>query len=433
MVDGVNIAGYTKQLCAITAASFNGVFRNVYAEGLFKVGYVSGLATVSFEDCQLNFSTDNPGLPYPDFILLGNAASFHSCMLRHYVGAKGMRLVLSNTNDRFDNGIMNEPPVTAAMGNCGDCAAPHFNNVVMYYSGGVLGSGNTSMITTAGKVFLLANGVGPDPVYYGNSYLFRDPYSIDLLYKFTYNNTCERVVQLSGTPALHVDISKWTAWFKLDNSTETSLLRPGDFILTAGMPCQDQFTKQIANAYPVGYIESIDHDVVHLRNLAYGIRDGMKLSLVMDYYVYQNSPFTGDIAAGSNTLTNVQGMFPVVGDRLDIPMLPSGTFVTAVDPSGKTIHFSNANNTGRSYNDYTVVNGYPLIEMHSACDLPTLQRSHKTLLGGAEFYQYQPMNKGASDPAWLLGPAYNARYKNFNTLIQGDTSLHKLKYSLASP
>jgi hypothetical protein len=199
------------------------------------------------------------------------------------------------------------------------------------------------------------------------------------------------------------------------------------------MRCQDQFTSQVANAYPVGYIESIDRDIVHLRNLAYGIREGMKLSLLMDYYVYENTPFTGDMAAGSNTLTNVQGMFPVAGDRLDMPMLPTGTYVTSIDTAAKTIRFSNANTSGRSFNDYTVANGYPHIEMHSAYDLPTLQRARKTLLGGADLYLYQPMGKGSSDPAWLLGPGYSARYKNLNTLIQGDTSLHKLKFTLVSP
>jgi len=434
MVDGVNIAGNTKQLCAINAASFNGVFRNVYGEGLFRLGYVDGLATLSFEDCQLNFTPNNPGMPYPDFILLGNAASFHGCMLRHYTGKKGMRLVLSGTDDRFDNGSMNEPPVAAAMGNCGNCPTPHFNNVVMYYSNGILGSGNNGVITTAGVLFSQANGLGAsEPVYPGNSYLFHNPYGgVDIIYKFTYDYTYERSVQLSGTPVLHVDKSKWTAWFKLDNGTEAALLQPGDFILTAGMHCQDQFTNQIANAYPVGYIESIDHDIVHLRNLAYGIREGMKLQLLMDYYVYENIPFTGDMAAGSNTLKNVQGVFPVVGDRLDMPMLPSGTYVTAVDTSAKTVRFSNANNNGKPFNDYTVANGYPRIEMHSAYDLPTLQRSHKTLIGGSDFYLYPPMGRVASDPAWLLGSGYNARYKNLNTLILGDTSLHKLKFTPVS-
>src|SRR5262249_52452886 len=161
------------------------------------------------------------------------------------------------------------------------CPTPHFNNVVMYYSGGILGGGNRGIITTAGLAFYQGNGIGAEPVYYGNSYLFQNPYlGLNLLYKFTYDNTYERTVQLSGTPAIHVDKSKWTAWFKLDNSIDASLLRPGDFILTAGMHCQDQFTSQIANAYPVGYIESIDHDIIHLRNLAYGIQEGMRLSLI---------------------------------------------------------------------------------------------------------------------------------------------------------
>jgi hypothetical protein len=431
MVDGVNIAGSLKQLCAITAGSFNGVFRNVYGEGLFRLGLVNGAATLAFEDCQLNFTPNHPGLPYPDFMLIGNAASFHGCMLRHYTGARGMRLVLSGTDDRFDNGVMNEPPVAAALGNCGNCPTPHFNNVVMYYSNGILGSGNNGITTSAGLVFFQANGMGAaEPVYPGNTYLFRNPYSgADLLYKFSYDNTYERTVELSGTPIIHVDKSKWTAWFKLDKSTESNLLMPGDIIVTAGMHCQDQFTSLIADAYPVGYIESIDHDIVHLRNLAYGIQEGMKLSLIMDYYVYENSPFTGDMAAGSNTLTNVQGLLPAAGDRLDMPMLPSGTYVTVIDTSAKTVRFSNANNTGRSFDDFTVLNGYPHVEMHSTADLPALQRLHKALIGGSDFFLYPSMGKIAPDPAWLLGPGYYARYRNINTLIMGDTSLHKLKYN----
>jgi len=94
LVDGVNIAGQVKQLCWVQAASFGGVFRNVYAEGLFRIGFVGGMATVSFEDCQLNFATIDPTAPYPDFFVLGSGASFHSCMLRLYTGAIGSRLTV---------------------------------------------------------------------------------------------------------------------------------------------------------------------------------------------------------------------------------------------------------------------------------------------------------------------------------------------------
>jgi len=183
MVDGVNIAGYVKQLCYIISASFPGVFRNVYGEGLFRLGYVGGAASLSFEDCQLDFSTQHPGLPYPDFYILGSGASFHGCLLRTYMDGKGYRLVLSGNANSFEGGVMNEPPVTAILNYCGQCPTPLFRNIIMYYSGGILGSSNWGVTTTTRAPGPL-NALGVDPVYYGNTYLFTEPYSgIDLLYK----------------------------------------------------------------------------------------------------------------------------------------------------------------------------------------------------------------------------------------------------------
>jgi hypothetical protein len=252
---------------------------------------------------------------------------------------------------------------------------------------------------------------------------------MELLYKFTYNNTYERTARLSGTPVIHVDKSKWTAWFTLAAAADANLLQKGDFILTAGLPYQDQFSWVPALTYPVGFILSVSHDTIRLRNLAYGIREGMQLPLWMDYYVNEKSPLTGDIAAGSNRMTRVQGIFPDVGERLDIPMLPSGSYITAIDHLAWTISFSNPNSSGRSYQDHTFANGYPLIEMHSSYNLADLQQHGKTLIGGAVFYQYDSMGKGLPDPAYLLGNDFSARYKNFNTHFKGDTSLHKLRFT----
>jgi hypothetical protein len=432
MVDGVNIAGYAKQLCNIGSISFNGVFRNVYAEGLWRLGYINGIATLSFEDCQLDFSTLGEGRPYPDFFVLGSGASFHGCIMRHYTGAKGMRLVLSGGRNFYEGGVMNEPPVAANLDNCGNCPTPNFRNISMYYTGGTLGNQNWGQTT----VTHAGDGLGSmayDPVYYGNTYLLKDPLDrVDLMYRFTYNNTYERTVPLSGTPVIHTSTTQWTGYFKLTKEGDAALLRPGDIVLTAGLPYQDQYTNQFAPAYPIGFIKKIGHDTVYLRNLAYGIREGMQLSLWSDYYIAQKGPLTGDIAAGSNKLINVQGQFPAAGERIDIPMLPTGAYVTQVDPAARTVTFSHPNNSGRSYTDYTFINGYPTVEMHSAYDLPALQKAGKTLVGAADFYLYDLIDKNVHDPAYLLGSGFSARYKNLHTHIAGDTTLHKLSYTPVS-
>jgi hypothetical protein len=428
MVDGVNIAGNVKQLCFIVAQSFSGVFRNVYGEGLFRLGYAGGGASLSFEDCQLDFATQAPGIPYPDFIVGGSGTSFHGCILRTYMDGKGYRLLLSGNSDTYDGGTMNEPPVTINLNDCGQCPTPLFRNVIMYYAGGILGSSNYG-VTISARAPGAINALGTDPVYYGNTYLFTNPYlGTDLITKYTYTGGYERTASLAGMAVLHIDLATWTGWFKLAYPSDSALLLKNDIVLTTMLPYQDQFRGVTATTYPVGFIQRIDHDTVRLRNIACGMRDGMRLPLWIDYYVMETPPMTGDIAAGSNTITRVQGRFPVPGERLDIPMLPNGSYVTAVDPLAKTIRFSTANTSGKSFSDQTFINGYPVVEMHSCYDLPRLVKDQKSLIGGATFYLHELKDPKIHEPAYLLGGTIIARYRNINTVVLGDTTLHPLRY-----
>ncbi|HTR30425.1 MAG TPA: glycosyl hydrolase family 28-related protein [Puia sp.] len=427
MVDGVNIAGYVKQLCYIAAPSFSGSFRNIYGEGLFRLGYIGGAASLSFEDCQLDFATQAPGIPYPDFYVIGSGASFHGCILRTYMDGKGYRLVLAGNSDTYEGGTMNEPPVVANLNDCGLCPTPLFRNVIMYYAGGILGSSNYG-VTMPGRVPGPSNIIGVDPVYYGNTYLFLDPYGVDLAYRYTYNTGFERTIALGSPCIIHTDKKTWTGYFKLRNAADTGLLRKDDIILTAYLPYQDQFRQILSTTYPVGFVQRIGHDTVWLRNLAYGIREGMQLPVWSDYYVMAKAPFTGDVAAGSNAITHVQGRFPFVGDRPDMPMLATGAYVTAVDTGAKTIFLSTPNTSGRSFADYTFINGYPAVEMHSCYDLPTLVKYHKTLIGGSTFYLHELVNPKVHEPNYLLGGNIIAQYRNVNTLIGGDSTWHRLRF-----
>lgn len=428
MVDGVNIAGNLKQLCRIYAPSFSGVFRNVYSEGLFRIGYAGGGASLSFEDCQFDFATKSPGEPYPDAFIVGSGVSFHNCMLRCYTGVKGMRLILSGSDNYYEGGVTNEPPIAINVDDNGVYPHPRFKNIQMYYSGGILGNDNPALVSIASP-FQGSNGRFIDPVYYGNTYRFHDPFSgIDLTYKLTYNDTYERIARLSGNPTIHVNKTDWTAWLKLSLPADTTMLRPGDFLLTWRQNYQDQFAPISAPTNPVGIIQRLDHDTIRLINLAYGIQEGMQLELWADYYVNETAPFTGNLAVGSNTVEQVQGTFPSVNDRPDMPMMPSGSYVTAVDVKAKKIRFSNTNKSSHSFTSYTFMNGYPDVEMYSAYDLPTLLGYGKTLIGGSTFYQYNAGEISTQGHDYPLNGNRIAGYRNINTHFRGDTTLHKFRY-----
>jgi hypothetical protein len=256
---------------------------------------------------------------------------------------------------------------------------------------------------------------------------------MDLIYKLAYSDNYERTARLHGQAVLHVDKTHWTGYFVLPMPADTHLLRPGDFILTDHLPYQDLFMQMRAPTNPVGIVQSIDHDTVRLRQLAYGMREGIKLELWLDYYVNNSSPFTGDLAAGSNTLVHVQGSFPGVGERPDLPMLPIGAFVTAVDHTAGTVSFSMPNSTGESFKDYTFINGYPAIDLFSGYDPATLQQNGRTLLGGATFHRFMAQNINTHWTDFLVNGDLSATSRIINTNIKGDTSLHKLKFISLQP
>src|ERR1700744_894855 len=114
-------------------------------------------------------------------------------------------------------------------------------------------------------------------------------------------------------------------------------------------------------------------------------------------------------------------------------MLAPGTYVAAVDPAARTIRFSTSNQSGRSFYDYTFINGYPSIDMHSCYDLFYLLSHHKTLIGGARFYLHEYMGKDIHDPSYILEGRVIAGYWNEHTHIGGDTTLHKPHFSPSLP
>jgi len=383
-----------------------------------------------FQTVSLIFRPRTPDFPIPTF-MFRETGSLSDCMLRIYPGIPGMRLVLSGTNNHFDGGCTNAPPITINIDNNSTYPNPVFHNMTMYYSGGILGNSNPGIVNINAHLDG-SNGNGPDPVYPGNTYSYQH-IAGHVAYKFTYLNNYDRLVTLSGKPVLHVDKKKWTAFFKVGAPTDINWLKAGDFILTAGLNYQDQFRKLYAPTYPVGIIRQISHDTVYLDNLAIGIHEGTSLPLWMDYFVNEKAAFTGDIAAGSNTIVNVQGVFPEVGERPDIPMLAIGTYVIGTDQKNRTITFSTGNMTGQSYKDFTFMNGYPNIEMYGTSKPEALQKNGETLFGSADYYRYDNATLNTNDANFPFRKGLQTEhYKIYNTNIGGEATLHKLSYQLLS-
>jgi len=111
-----------------------------------------------------------------------------------------------------------------------------------------------------------------------------------------------------------------------------------------------------------------------------------------------------------------------------MPMLLSGTYVTAVNTEARTVTFSTSNATGRSFTDYTCMNGHPEVEMFSGYSPSFLRQYEKTFIGGADFYQYDVDQINTQRRDFPVKSAQYDHYKILSTNFRGDTSLHKFKY-----
>lgn len=126
-VDGVNVAGYNFQFCAGTPINFPTVFQRVYAEGLFRLcdfgGFPKGYphngqtltrSGVMWRDCSIDFQTQQPGIPSPDFYVNCPGCVFDGCMLRIYNNeSQTQRIVFADESAVFRDGVMGWPPVGA--------------------------------------------------------------------------------------------------------------------------------------------------------------------------------------------------------------------------------------------------------------------------------------------------------------------------------
>lgn len=429
-VSGGNIAAAAKQLINSNTANFRGSVENVYAENLFRIGYSNSRTGFLFKGCDFNFATDLGNTPLPDFFILGDGNRFEDCQLRMY-GAMNSRLFLNQTDNVYEGGGTNAPPVITNLDNGITNHNPSFRDVTMYYSTGVLGGSNISNSTFNPFSAALGTTLGnqPTPVY-PSKYEYVPNAGLLMRYKIEYSGSYDRQISL-GSVTLHTTRSTWSGYFIPAATADTAVLAVGDFLAGEDIHYQDQFTGSLAATYPIGYVSAVSGDTVYFQNLAIGIHD-TTMPVFAIYYQNTSTPLTGNLAAGSNQITAAQCVagLPAVGTRLDIPQVRMGTKVIAV--SHDTITLSTSNTTGQAYADYTWINGYPKVEMYSNSSLEALCSSgnNRLLVGNSYFYQLNSPASG-SNLAYTntsMGNNYTNVYYNANTIYSGDTSKHKLKY-----
>lgn len=221
-IEKVNIAGNCHQIFNVYASTFPLSAKQIYAESLFKIGIVRGLAGTHFEDFQIDYQNAAPGSPSPDAYYQGYATTWDGGFMRLY-NTRASRIILDFPTNSFRGVMFNAPPI--AWNTSGQL--PDFSNCSMFYGG------------------------WPSSVLSSTGYDVR-----------TY---------LGGQDTLHVDRSTFDGWF---NSVVPVVgLAVGD-VLVCTHVFEDQGDGIIGSNYPIGFVTAIEGNRVSLSNVGWGFHTG---------------------------------------------------------------------------------------------------------------------------------------------------------------
>lgn len=219
MVDVINVAGTNHELVCGGTNPFAAVLSKVYAEGLFKIGYIGGYSGVSFKDCQIDFQSSAPGTPSPDTYFQGQYVSWDNCMLRIYNGGTpGFRFPWGGQDNFFTGGTIGGPPISGPN-------RLSFTHTVGYYGGPLILTGTGGWDSTG-----LVNNV-----------------------------------------SLYCDRTTFTGYL-----TGLKGVQVGDIILTAKRNDEDtDIISDINIQYIIGNVASVSGDTTYLQGMGMGIQSGM--------------------------------------------------------------------------------------------------------------------------------------------------------------
>lgn len=231
-ISHVNVAQFCHQLVNIYSSNFSTSMRDVFAEGVFKVGRVNGFAGTLMDNMQITFPNWWGNLPSPDFYYAGYNTTWILPTLKIYNNLP-TRIVLDFPTNTFEGGSMNAPPIiwnTYTDPKNGQFA--RFRNVGMgYYMGG-------------GSSVLDSNGYDVGGRHY-----------------------------LGGTHRIHINRANFIGWFLASHGT-AKVLSIDDLLVCNSKRYEDQNNSLVGSNYTLGYVTAVVGDTVKLRNMGVGIHEG---------------------------------------------------------------------------------------------------------------------------------------------------------------
>jgi len=136
MINGMNIAGNVNQLFNLSAGRFPLSARDVYAESLFRIGWVDGWAGCNLDHFQIDLLT-GPGLPAADYVFAGTNINWTGGMLRYYDNDFSHRINISgHARLSFRDMTFNNLPITQGLYGIpvNSYPKPAMQNVNLFYN-----------------------------------------------------------------------------------------------------------------------------------------------------------------------------------------------------------------------------------------------------------------------------------------------------------
>ncbi len=210
-IDGWNIAGDVIQLYQVSALRSQSSFKDIFAEGVWRIGSGNAGTGLTIQDSTFNF---NLFKQVDDVLILplnhidGSRVVFSNCTFRYVDGFFDKKMIVSGPKYVFrdcefdlppltDYNYSNEQIVSATFVNC----TTAFGNLTNYASGVGQFTGSSPVFLAYGKIVLQDGGV------LSNSSL--TPPITDLIYSFD-NGGYQRSLNI-GSPTITVDTATRTA------------------------------------------------------------------------------------------------------------------------------------------------------------------------------------------------------------------------------
>lgn len=226
-----NVAGWTYGLFNINCPSFSANWDNIYAETVFKLGYISnnymGFHGSNF---QVDFQGDYPGAPTPDYLIGGGWSSFTNCAFRIYNDNGNTRMIFNQAGNVFRDCTFGTMPI-ALTNKAADPSDPLFFECRNYYYYGVQ------------QRYVPGKG-GADSLYY------------------------------LGGQSVHVDRENMVGWFLSPSASVCKV----DYTISSAQAYVDPAFDG-SNIVAVGRVARVGGDTVFLKNTGLGIADGYTADL----------------------------------------------------------------------------------------------------------------------------------------------------------